>query len=55
MPIFPPEIIQDTTESLFVKRTVRSKAIYLVVVATVAIAIAALPFIYALFSQQIFQ
>ncbi|MDR0507475.1 MAG: HlyD family secretion protein [Dysgonamonadaceae bacterium] len=50
--IFPPEIIQDTTESLFVKRTVRSKVIYLVVVATVAIAIAALPFIYVSVTTQ---
>ena len=50
--LFPPEIINDTTEALFVKRTVRSKLIYLVVVITVAAAIAALPFIYVQVSTQ---
>ncbi|MDR3217716.1 MAG: HlyD family secretion protein [Dysgonamonadaceae bacterium] len=50
--LFPPEIINDTTESLFVKRTVHSKAIYLVVVLAVAAAIAALPFIYVQISTQ---
>jgi HlyD family secretion protein len=50
--LFPPEIIDDSTESLFVKRRVRSKAIYLVVVFAVAAAIAALPFIYVQVSTQ---
>jgi HlyD family secretion protein len=52
MPLFPPEIIHDTTESLFVKRSVRSKVIYLVVVFAVAATIAALPFIYVQVSTQ---
>ncbi|GHV09525.1 hypothetical protein FACS1894162_0270 [Bacteroidia bacterium] len=52
MPLFPPEIIADTTESLFVKRSVHSKAIYLVVVFAVAAALAALPFIYVQVSTQ---
>jgi HlyD family secretion protein len=52
MPIFPPEIIADTTESLFVKRSVHSKAIYLVVVFAIAAALAALPFIYVQVSTQ---
>jgi HlyD family secretion protein len=46
MILFPPEIINDTTESLFVKRTVRSQAIYLVVVVTIISALTAMPFIY---------
>jgi HlyD family secretion protein len=50
--LFPPEIINDTTESLFVKRSVHSKAIYLVVVFAVAAALAALPFIYVQVSIQ---
>ncbi|MDR3287453.1 MAG: HlyD family secretion protein [Prevotellaceae bacterium] len=50
--LFPSEIVNDTTESLFVKRTVHSKAIYLVVVLAVAVAIAALPFIYVQISMQ---
>jgi HlyD family secretion protein len=52
MPLFPPEIIHDTTESLFVKRTVRSKAIYLVVVSAVTAAIVALPFVHISVSTQ---
>ncbi|MDR2293378.1 MAG: HlyD family secretion protein [Prevotellaceae bacterium] len=52
MPLFPPEIIDNSTESLFVKRSVRSKAIYLLVVFAVAAAIAALPFIYVQVSTQ---
>ncbi|GHT01060.1 hypothetical protein AGMMS49525_00830 [Bacteroidia bacterium] len=52
MPFFPPEIIANTTESLFVKRSVHSKAIYLVVVFAVATALAALPFIYVQVSTQ---
>jgi HlyD family secretion protein len=52
MPLFPPEIIHDTTEFLFVKRTVRSQAIYLVVVFAVVASIAALPFIYVQISTQ---
>ena len=52
MILFPPEIIHDTTESLFVKRNVRSKIIYLVVVLSVTAAIAALPFIYVQVSTQ---
>jgi len=52
MTLFPPEIIHDTTESLFVKRTVRSKVIYLVVIFVTTIAIAALPFIYVQVSTQ---
>ena len=50
--LFPPEIIHDITESLFVKRTVRSKIIYLVVIFVITIAIAALPFIYVQVSTQ---
>jgi HlyD family secretion protein len=50
--LFPPEIIADTTESLFVKRSVRSKIIYLVVVLTVTMAISLLPFIYVQVSTQ---
>jgi HlyD family secretion protein len=50
--IFPPEIIRDTTEFLFVKRTIRSKVIYLVVVLAVAAAILALPFIYVSVTAQ---
>ncbi|GHT22645.1 hypothetical protein AGMMS4957_13110 [Bacteroidia bacterium] len=52
MPLFPPEIINDTTEALFVKRSVHSKAIYLVVVFAVAATLAALPFIYVQVSTQ---
>jgi HlyD family secretion protein len=44
--LFPPEIIHNTTEILFAKRTVHSQAIYLVVVLAVVATIAALPFIY---------
>jgi len=50
--LFPPEIIQDTTESLFVKRTTRNWVIYLVVVLSATIAIAVLPFIYVQVSTQ---
>jgi HlyD family secretion protein len=50
--LFPPEIIQDTTESLFAKRTVHSKSIYIVVVLAVVATIAALPFIYVQVSTQ---
>ncbi|GAP73375.1 HlyD family secretion protein [Candidatus Symbiothrix dinenymphae] len=50
--IFPPEIINDTTEALFVKRSIHSKAIYLVVVFAVAATLAALPFIYVQVSTQ---
>ena len=52
MPIFPPEIINDTTQTLFVKRSVHSRAIYLVVVSAVAATLAALPFIYVEVSTQ---
>ncbi|GHT40368.1 hypothetical protein AGMMS49965_08530 [Bacteroidia bacterium] len=52
MPLFPPEIIDDTTEALFVKRSIRSNAIYLVVVFAVAATLAALPFIYVQVSTQ---
>ncbi|GHU71092.1 hemolysin D [Bacteroidia bacterium] len=44
--LFPPEIIVDTTESHFVRRTTRSHIVYIVVVVAIALAIAALPFIY---------
>ena len=50
--LFPPEIIQDTTETLFVKRTVHSNLIYLVVVLAVVISIALLPFIHVQVSTQ---
>ena len=50
--IFPPEIINDTTESLFVKRSTKSRIIYLTVVLIVAIVIASLPFIYVEISTQ---
>jgi HlyD family secretion protein len=50
--IFPPEIIHDTTESLFAKRSVHSKAIYLIVIFAVVATIAALPFIYVQVSTQ---
>jgi HlyD family secretion protein len=50
--IFPPEIIHDTTESLFIKRTVRSNLIYLVVIFVVAATIASLPFIHVQVSTQ---
>ena len=52
MVLFPPEIIHDTTESLFVKRHVRSKAIYLIVVLAVTVAIGILPFIYVSVATQ---
>lgn len=52
MPLFPPEIINDTTESLFVKRTVRSNVIYLVVTAAVTAMIIALPFVYVSVTAQ---
>jgi HlyD family secretion protein len=50
--IFPLEIIHDTTESLFAKRSVHSKAIYLIVVFAVVATIAALPFICVQVSTQ---
>jgi HlyD family secretion protein len=50
--IFPPEIIQDSTESLFAKRNIRSNLIYLVVVFAVVATIASLPFIYVQVSTQ---
>lgn len=50
--IFPPEIINDTTESLFVRRSVRSRVIYAVVVAVVVAVGAALPFVYVQISMQ---
>ena len=50
--IFPPEIINDTTESLFVKRSTKSRIIYLTVVLIVAAVIASLPFIYVEISTQ---
>jgi len=52
MILFPPEIIHDTTETLFAKRTVRSRVIYLVVVLSVMTAIVVLPFIYVQVSTQ---
>ncbi len=50
--IFPPEIINDTTESLFVKRSTKSNIIYLTVVLIIAAAIISLPFIYVEISTQ---
>ena len=50
--IFPPEIINDTTESHFAKHTTRSKVIYLTVVITVAIILVSLPFISVEVSTQ---
>jgi HlyD family secretion protein len=50
--LFPPEIIHDTTEALFAKRTLRSNLIYLVVVFSVIAAVASLPFIYIRVSAQ---
>ena len=50
--IFPPEIINDTTESLFVKRSTKSKIIYLTVVIVIAVIFASLPFIYVEISTQ---
>jgi HlyD family secretion protein len=52
MPLFPPEIINDTTEALFAKRTVRTKIIYLVVVLSITAVIIALPFIYVSVTTQ---
>jgi HlyD family secretion protein len=50
--IFPPEIISDTTESLFAKRKSSSDLIYIVVVLSVVVAVAILPFIYVQISAQ---
>ncbi|GHU80457.1 hemolysin D [Bacteroidia bacterium] len=50
--LFPPEIIHDTTESLFVKRNVHSNLIYLVVILAVVATIVSLPFIYVQVSTQ---
>jgi hypothetical protein len=50
--LFPPEIIQNITESLFVKRTVHSNIIYLVVIFSVVATIVSLPFIYVQVSAQ---
>jgi hypothetical protein len=44
--------VDNSAESLFVKRSVRSKTIYLVVVFSVAATIVALPFIYVQISTQ---
>ncbi len=52
MTIFPPEIIEDTTESLFVKHSTRSRIIYLTVVIFITVAFALLPFIYVEISTQ---
>jgi HlyD family secretion protein len=52
MPLFPPEIIANTTESLFAKRTVRSNLIYLVVIVAVVATIVSLPFIYVQVTTQ---
>ena len=50
--IFPPEIINDTTESLFAKHTTRSKVIYMTVVVAIAVVLVSLPFIYVEISTQ---
>jgi len=50
--IFPPEIINDTTESLFAKRTTGSKVIYLTVIIAVTVVFALLPFVYVEISTQ---
>jgi HlyD family secretion protein len=52
MPLFPPEIINDTTESLFVKRKASGAVVYWVVLLAVASALAALPFIHVKISTQ---
>jgi HlyD family secretion protein len=50
--LFPPEIIHDTTESLFVKRTIHGNLIYLVVIFTVIAIVVSLPFIRVQVSAQ---
>ena len=50
--IFPPEIINDTTETLFAKHTTRSKVIYMTVVIAIAVVLVSLPFIYVEISTQ---
>jgi HlyD family secretion protein len=50
--IFPPEIINDTTETLFVRRSTRSNVTYLTVVLAVAAVIVSLPFIYVEITTQ---
>ncbi len=50
--IFPPEIIEDTTESLFVRHNTRSRIIYLIVVISIAVMLVSLPFIYVEISTQ---
>lgn len=43
--LFPPEIIENSTESLFAKRTTKSKIIYLTVILALAVTAGLLPFI----------
>ena len=50
--LFPPEIINDTTESLFVKRKGHSVVVYWIVLLAVTSTLAALPFIYVKISTQ---
>ncbi|MDR0560829.1 MAG: biotin/lipoyl-binding protein [Prevotellaceae bacterium] len=50
--LFPPEIIDSSVEMLFVKRTVRSRIIYITVLLSVVATVAALPFIHVQVSTQ---
>ena len=50
--LFPPEIIQDTTESHFARRHSRIWIVYLIVLLAVAGALAAIPFVYMPISTQ---
>jgi HlyD family secretion protein len=50
--LFPPEIVIDTTESLFVRRSTRSYIVYMAVILAITAIIAALPFVYVEISAQ---
>jgi len=52
MILFPSDIINNTSESLFVKRTVKSKAIYLIVIFIIVAVLIALPLIYVSITTQ---
>jgi HlyD family secretion protein len=50
--LFPPEIISNTTESLFVRRNSKTWLVYLAVLLAVSGAAAALPFVHVQISTQ---
>ncbi len=51
-PLFPPEIVDRTTESLFVERKTRTSIIYIMVIVALLVALGSLPFIDVAITSQ---